>query len=341
MATQPSSGRELPVIVLRDEEAGPDHAKAFVSGYGGRLAESHDGPYLVPRAVVGSASRGGGNRQTRRRSAQPACHGLEEHHAPARGQAARTGIPGLQGRPRRTAAGYRAGGTRGGFVTGPAPRHGSGALDRLGTAHPVLGTVGQALGKSALPTWAAGIWTVALSWPLRVLHPLAKLNRRMRWYARRVTSAGLASRDLRPGRGQATHRGRGTTAAVALEPAAGSTVQRICPGPSGPAGSGPGDAAGSRPLRAAGPRSRGPPGRCRGPVPPSAPRTRRGGYASATADSRGATGGARGPRHQRRSDVRPRTGRRRAAPPGGPAGGHSGASPDHRAAPGRAPSGRM
>ncbi|XUL88467.1 ABC transporter substrate-binding protein [Streptomyces galilaeus] len=196
LATQPSSGRELPVIVLRDEDAGPDHAKAFVSGYGGRLAESHDGPYLVPRAVVGSpppAEEG---------TARPDVDLLNllvtdwKNTMPRR--AGKLRVPAFQACKDVLDAQLPA--------TGPAGQEAGSSRDphrvmaqALWTAWeqrtPVLGTVGQALGNSALPTWAAGIWTVALSWPLRVLHRW-QLNRRMRWYARRVTSAGLASRDF-------------------------------------------------------------------------------------------------------------------------------------------------
>ncbi|WP_461086931.1 ABC transporter substrate-binding protein [Streptomyces deserti] len=60
---------------------------------------------------------------------------------------------------------------------------------------PGLNAVRQSLDNAAIPRWLAGIWTVVLSWPLQVWHRW-RLNRTMRWYARRLTNAGLAARDF-------------------------------------------------------------------------------------------------------------------------------------------------
>lgn len=201
--THPSRGRELPVIVLCEEEGGPEHARAFVLGYAGRLTENHDGPYLVPRAVVGPPP-------------PPEEGDVGPGPAPSRPDVELLELLATDWRntmPRRT-----------GTLRLPAfqvcldvldvrmPNAGSAesgtgvSRDRHRVmAHalwtdwqqraPVLGTVGQALASASLPGWVAGIWTMVLSWPLRAWHRW-RLNRRMRWYARRVTSAGLAARDF-------------------------------------------------------------------------------------------------------------------------------------------------
>ncbi|WP_329599785.1 ABC transporter substrate-binding protein [Streptomyces pseudovenezuelae] len=200
---QPSHGRELPVILLWDDESGPGHASAFVSGYAGRLTENHDGPYLVPRSVVGPPpppeERTGSPHPD---PSRPDVELLEllvtdwkntmpRHTGRLRVPAFQVCLDVLDARmPSSDAAESGAGAPR-------DPHHVM--AQALWTAWeqrtPVLGAMGQALGNAALPGWVAGIWTVVLSWPLRVWHR-GRLNRRMRWYARRMSSAGLAARDF-------------------------------------------------------------------------------------------------------------------------------------------------
>ncbi|NEB01007.1 ABC transporter substrate-binding protein [Streptomyces sp. SID13726] len=201
--TRPSHDREPPVIVLWDGETGPAHAEAFVSGYGGRLTENHDGPYLAPRAVVGpQPPPDGGAAGPDLDPPRPDVEFLEllvtdwKNTMPRRTGSLRA--PMFQ--VCLDVLGIRPAGAEPAEPATRVPRDPHRVTAQaLWTAWeqrtPVLGTVGQALGSASLPRWAAGIWTFALSWPLRAVHRWS-LNRRMRWYARRVTSAGLAARDF-------------------------------------------------------------------------------------------------------------------------------------------------
>lgn len=197
--TQPSGGRELPEVVLWDDGVGPRHAETFVSGYGDRLVETRDGDetYLVPRAVVGSsAAPGDGD------DARPDVELLDllvadwKNTMPRR--AGRLRVPAFQvcrdvldvrmlsDEPEEDEAGV---------PRDPHRAMARGLWTRWEQRTPVLNLVQQAMDNAAIPRWVAGIWTVVLSWPLQMWHR-RRLNRTMRWYARPLTNAGLASRDF-------------------------------------------------------------------------------------------------------------------------------------------------
>lgn len=208
LVTRPSGGRELPVIVLRNDGAGSRLAEAFVSGYGDRLVAGSDDDvtYLVPRAVVSPPTASGN--EAGRPDVEPVRpdvdlldflvmewkNSMPRHagtlHMPAF-RACRDVLDVPMPGDEHTDAGP---GVR------PVPQDPHRAMAQgLWTCWeqrtPVLRTVQQGLDNAALPRWLSGIWTVVLSWPVQVWHRW-RLNRSMRWYARRMTSAGLAARDF-------------------------------------------------------------------------------------------------------------------------------------------------